>query len=721
MTRRHTLSLVFILGMLLFAGGLFLQNALPVQAQDDANPLGEPPTFLAEYYEAWVSSPHANFEDDAFRHWDEDGEISERCATCHSTPGYLDFLGADGTEAGVVNAPAPLGSVVNCNACHNSATEELTAITFPSGATISELGDSSRCMVCHQGRASGLSVVSAVEEAGLADQPHTVSEELGFINIHYYAAAASVYGSEVNGGFEFAGNAYHMRNEHVEGYATCAGCHDPHTLELALDECVVCHEGADSIEGVRAIRSVGSLVDFDGDGDMEEGILGEIETLQSMLYTAIQAYAAEVVGTPIGYSESHPYYFTDTDGNGEISEEEAIRDNAYASFTPALLEAVYNYQVTQKDPGGYAHNPNYHIQLLFDSIAALNEQLGENGVDLSAASRDSFGHFASSSEAFRHWDEDGEVSASCSKCHSAEGLPFFLENGVTIAFEPSNALECTTCHTNFEDFALYPVPVVEFPSGAELGFGEESASNICLTCHQGRESTVSLNSAINRAGVGDDEVSEALSFRNPHYFGAGTTIFGTESKGAYEYEGKEYTGLFQHTRRFDECADCHNVHSSAIIFEECTDCHEEVETVEDVELIRAHPDDKDPVDYNGNGDVEEPIKAEIDTFVTLLYDQILAYSVETVGTPIVFAPGSYPYWFIDTNGDGVADPDEANYGNRYNQWTPELVRAAYNYTYFTVTPGAFAHNPDYTIQVLYDTLEAMDADVSSFIRAEVRE
>ena len=46
------------------------------------------------------------------------------------------------------------------------------------------------------------------------------------------------------------------------------------------------------------------------------------------------------------------------------------------------------------------------------------------------------GHFQYTAEAFRHWDEGGEVEAGCAKCHSAEGLPFLLEHGVSIAQEP---------------------------------------------------------------------------------------------------------------------------------------------------------------------------------------------------------------------------------------------------------------------------------------------
>jgi len=725
MTKRTSLFL-FVVGLLFVAGGMFLQGTQITMAQDDEepDPLGDPPSFLQSYYEDWVNSPHARFEDDAFQHWNEDGEIPESCATCHSTPGYLDFLGEDGSEVGVVDAPAPLGTVVNCDACHNSSTDELTTISFPSGAEITNLGDSSRCMVCHQGRSSGDNVENAIIEAGLEGEPNTVSEDLGFINIHYYAAAASIYGSEVRGGYEYEGHAYQMRTDHPG--VTCAGCHDPHTLALSLDTCVECHEGADSIEAVREIRSVGSLVDYDGDGDIEEGILGELETLEAMLYDAIQLYAANVVGTPIIYSEeSYPYFFIDTDGDGEVTEGEAAFPNAYNAFTPALVRATYNFQVSHKDIGGYAHNPDYHIQLMYDSIADLNEQLGEAGIDLSSASRDSFGHFQSSAEAFRHWDEDGEVSASCSRCHTSEGLPFFLEHGVTIAFEPSNSLTCTTCHNSLTELTLYPVMAVEFPSGAELSFGEDSPNNMCLTCHQGRQSGVGIQAAIDRAGVSDDEPSDALRFQNPHYFASGASLFGAQAEGAYQYPDMEYNGVFEHTRQFDECGDCHNVHSAEIQFQECADCHEGVETPEDVAQIRGVIDgERDPVDFDGDGDVEEGIASEVETFYNALREEIFVYAAETIGTPIVNA-GGYPYWFIDTNGNGEADPDETNRDNAYNQWTPSLLRAIYNLQFADADApvGEFSHNAEYMIQVLYDTLLDIGGEeaVADFTRPEVRE
>jgi hypothetical protein len=69
----------------------------------------------------------------------------------------------------------------------------------------------------------------------------------------------------------------------------------------------------------------------------------------------------------------------------------------------------------------------------------------------------------------------------------------------------------------------------------------------------------------------------------------------------------------------------------------------------------------------------------------------------------------------------VADPDESNRDNSYASWTPSLLRAAYNYTWTLKDPGSFAHNGQYMLQVLYDTLQDIGGDVSGMTRPAVTE
>jgi hypothetical protein len=427
-------------------------------------------------------------------------------------------------------------------------------------------------------------------------------------------------------------------------------------------------------------------------------------------------YAEGVAGTPIVYdSASYPYFFIDTNADGQASEDEA----AFSNWTPRLLKAAYNYQVSIKDPGAFAHGGKYIIELLYDSTEDLNSALA-NPIDLSKANRVDDGHFAGSEEPFRHWDAEGEVPATCSKCHSAEGLPLFLKDGTTISQPVANGFKCTTCHqsislTNGElEAPRYEVKEVKFPSGAVIDSGDPNM-NLCMNCHQGRTSKVTVDQATEN--IEDDTVAEDLSFLNIHYFAAGATRFGTEAKGAYEYDGKEYVGFFEHISDFDSCTECHSTHGLDVQVAECADCHDGVETVEDLRAIR----ESEP-DYDGDGNTTEGLAEEIETMREALYAAIQEYAETQVGTAIGYDPGQHPYFFIDTNGNGQIDPDEANSDNQYNTWTPRLLRAAYNYQYSTKDPGAFTHNGQYIIQILYDSLEnigeQVSVDMTDMIRPE---
>ncbi len=663
-------------------------------------------TVEVPFITAWLASPHADITAEAFTHWNQEDppEVPMQCARCHSTPGYQDYLGADGTDAGIVDSSHPTGTVVECVACHNQAASNLVSVTFPSNATVSVADPSARCRVCHQGRASTTQVLEAIEEVGLTDQPDTPSADLSFINIHYYAAAASLFGSEVHGGFEFADRRYQPKFEHAPGYEFCADCHDPHTLEVRVEECSTCHDDVSNVEDLRDVRMQGSLNDYDGDGDIEEGIYYELEGLREKLYQAIQLYASEVLTQSIVYDPAtHPYYFIDTNNSGTVDEGEVTSDNRYNTWTPRLLEAAYNYQTSLKDPGAFAHNAKYHIQLLYDSIEVLNEQLAEP-VDMAQAQRNDAGHFDPTQEAFHHFwvDEEELTPAGCAKCHTAGGLPFTLEHGTTIAMPSTSSLKCTTCHQELQDFTLYEVQEVTFPSGATVAF-EDPESNLCLNCHQGRESTFSINAAIIRAAVGNDEVSEELRFVNPHYFAAGATLFGGEVSGAYQFNGQEYAGRFEHVGRYDTCSECHNVHALTVQTAECADCHEFQELTD----IR---DEDDTTDWDGDGDTTEGIAGEIATVHDQLLAAIQSYAADTIGIPVAYAPASYPYWYIDTNANGEADEDEISDDNRYPSWTPTLLQTAYNYQYVQKDPGAFAHNSRYILQILQDSLAAIGGE-----------
>jgi hypothetical protein len=384
-----------------------------------------------------------------------------------------------------------------------------------------------------------------------------------------------------------------------------------------------------------------------------------------------------------------------------------------------LLKAAYNYQLSQKDPGGFAHGGKYIIQLLFDSIEDLNTEA------VAGLNRDDHGHFQGSAEAFRHWDEDGEVSASCAKCHSADGLPMFFKEGVNITAEISNGFQCETCHGGGEWPARYPFTSVTFPSGKTVTTAEGDQSVLCMQCHQGRESGASLDAQITNgltaaakayedavaaakeAGepapaemAPDDTILPGQRFLNVHYFAAGATRYGSEAGGGYEYAGKEYVGVFTHVEGFNTCTACHDAHELEVKTEQCFTCHA---GVQDVHEIRKPATSGDPVDYDGDGDVSEGIFGEIETMKDALYAAIVDYSINTEGINEVAYFSGYPYWGVANQGEDLL-------------WTPTLHRAAYNYQYVTKDPGSFAHNGAYILQLLYDSIEAVGGDVSAMTR-----
>jgi len=669
--------------------------------------LGITVTQEVPYLEAWSLSGHADRSAEAFRHWDEEPDIPATCAGCHSRPGFLDRIGADGSTPDVVDSAHPQGSVVDCQTCHHPDASSLDHVVFPSGVRVGGLDEGARCMTCHQGRSSSDDVEAAIAEAGV--DADTVSEDLGFINIHYYAAGATLFAGEVRGGAQYEGQVYDWRFRHVDGVDSCTGCHDPHSLKVRVDTCAECHPGVESLEDTRDIRMLASYTsDYDGDGDLDEGLYHEVVGLRDTLLTAIQAYPTAQGNPQICFgAAAYPYWFVDGDGDGTCSDAEANYGNRYVSWTPRLLRAAYNYQVAAKDPGAWAHNGKYVIQLLHDSISDLN---GANGgaVDVSALTRNDPGHFNGAGEAARHWDDNATVRGSCSRCHGGvDGLTFYLEYGVgSTSVAPDNGLECATCHTSIPGWDLREVSGITFPNGVTLdGWGSD---HLCGSCHVGRESAASVDAAI---------ASGNLSFKNVHYLPAAATRAGSDAGVGYQYAGHTYADTWTGHPGGDRCTDCHNPvetgHSFQVTdaIEACSACHLSATAPEDIKgLGRAG------IDYDGDGNDDETLKAELGGLASTLFAQLQTTAAGN-GTPICYDSHAYPYWFADTNGNGTCDgPSEANYGNQFRAWTPALLKASFNYQFWAKEPGAYAHNFDYSAQILIDSIEDLGGSTEGLTR-----
>ncbi len=242
--------------------------------------------------ENYALSGHADAESRAFTHWDSNNPavIPATCAACHSTSGFVQYLGEDGSRLRAVFEAVPVGEVITCSACHNISAHNLEQVLFRSGYRHQPVGSEGACLICHQALESG----GGVQLSRLSFEEDTVSADIGFINPHYSYAASSQLGVAAGSGYEYPARGYAGYFSHAYGAETCSDCHNPHSLEVDPLLCAACHSKVVSQEDFQAIHL--QKLDFDGDGDNQEGIRAEIEGLQGHLLGAMRDYASAVGG-----------------------------------------------------------------------------------------------------------------------------------------------------------------------------------------------------------------------------------------------------------------------------------------------------------------------------------------------------------------------------------------------------------------------------------------
>ena len=226
-------------------------------------------------------------------------------------------------------------------------------------------------MTCHQGRAAGATIVRATD--GRAED--TPDSALTFINPHYATAGATLLGGYGGMGYQYPGKDYSGRFLHARPVATCASCHDPHSLTVSEKTCLTCHTSGKAAD-IRISR-----VSFDGSGDLKKGIRGDISANSARLKSMIEDYAAWVVKVPVHYDGSrHPYFFADANGDG-VADQADGKPVPYNAWSPRMLKAAYNWMFVGSDAGIHVHNPHYALQLLYDS---MNDLSGPLDIDFAA-------------------------------------------------------------------------------------------------------------------------------------------------------------------------------------------------------------------------------------------------------------------------------------------------------------------------------------------------
>jgi uncharacterized CHY-type Zn-finger protein len=329
-------------------------------------------------------------------------------------------------------------------------------------------------------------------------------------------------------------------------------------------------------------------------------------------------------------------------------------------------------------------------------------------------------HADASAEAFTNWNDDdpAEIPVFCAKCHSGQAFLDFLGADGTTAMKVDNpgvindVISCEVCHNEAAD----ALTLAQFPSGAEIEMGNGNA--LCGSCHSGLTAGGSVRSS--SEGFDDDEVIPEAEFITPHYAFAASINLGAEAMGGYQYEGKTYVGKFDHADGVDTCISCHEPHSLHMRNDYddadlCAACHSNVSDYSDYRDVFV-----DGIDYDADGQVEG-IYHEIQGVQEILHSSIQTYAAEKIGVPIGWAD-QFPYLFIDTDGNGEIEGDEASFPNQYVIFTPRLLRAGFNLQYSLKDPAGYVHNGKYVLQLLNDSIadlaEVIDVESPGLVRPE---
>lgn len=400
----------------------------------------------------------------------------------------------------------------------------------------------------------------------------------------------------------------------------------------------------------------------------------------------------------------------------KITEQTGCVDCHYSAHD---FDLTINNQWAESAHGG-------HIKQVKDAVVGTLADVKAAGVTAEAFIHDS---------ATGGWDNTAE-NGDCQRCHTATGAANFLNEPA--AYDPAlndfshlagwtaatgsgqtELIYCQACHSDSQATLRDPGSI-PFPSGASQSLAD--GSNVCMACHQGRESGVTVADATLTG------TETGLSFINRHYFAAAAIMFGTDVTAGYEYAGKIYKGATAwpaaHTGNgLDTCAGCHMREGDANhTFEpdiaRCQNCHVDSGTVFPGSLTLFSnlglPFGATDVDYDGDT-IGESFQGEIDGLEAVLLAQIKAYAAANSLPAILYDAGNFPYFVVDADGDGAVGPGEGGFGGRYTDFDAKLLRAAYNY-HSNQDPCSDIHNYKYVIQTIIDSIEDLGGSIVGFTR-----
>jgi len=335
-------------------------------------------------------------------------------------------------------------------------------------------------------------------------------------------------------------------------------------------------------------------------------------------------------------------------------------------------------------------------------------------------------------DAWVHYNWDRSGRASCQRCHTATGAMNFMNANQTLTDDdegndapydqnandyshlvgwsdnPANGspqnemLYCWGCHTSVDCGGVLrnPGPITEeYDPEVIVEYPDILGSNVCMSCHLGREIGAVIKATEDEDGV--------RGFINSHYLSAGAQLFAV---GGFHYDGLNYANVtfFAHDMIGTEgepgtgdngpCAGCHMSSPESHTFLP-------VEKDEETGEITALTATVCAECHSGQFALDaEELNHEKEGY----HASLEALNLALAAQGIFFDPG-YPYFFNAADGQGGSFTNWAGpYG--VGLWQ-ETMGAAFNYNLLEHDPGGFAHNRFYIKALIWDSIDFLDDGV----------
>jgi hypothetical protein len=329
----------------------------------------------------------------------------------------------------------------------------------------------------------------------------------------------------------------------------------------------------------------------------------------------------------------------------------------------------------------------------------------------------------------------GHSSGSCARCHN--GLAFrdligadgtavnvtsigYLSTDptpldTTTAFATPGQMQCATCHNGATVLGGGSLNQHKFASGVVYTFTVETKSAICSQCHDGGRpgyNIAQVNAVLSwNSSVGPDAQLVATNAQvRAHYLSAASTLLGGAVGSWSQVTGNIYTGANEHGG-VAGCTFCHNAHTGELppdsnvnvpedtIRNKCGPCHYNDAGAAVASFLEL----EESRQFGFEGDVDNnpltvTVKDDLDGLAAKLYVAIQTYSNSIAGQQVCFFNNR---WYNDT---GAGTCGTAPNAGTPAKFTPRLLKATFNYGMYTTDPGAWAHNPRYVAEAMYDSI-----------------